>query len=811
MTFDHNTYTQQVRKILGNFKAQYQPEDPAFQHALIQVLGECFHVQPCDQEALVASKVILDELFGYSVSGFLKNHVSDPVVEQKCMSELLYGLYYGGIAYKKYKNNFEYLLIQILAEKMSGATFLRGYSFDKTVRLLAFLYKNPREGTFLLEKCFDKRFEQLIFWCKRNYYDVDLFSRLVDSEEQFTEEKFAKIVARLEQDAQDKTHELHTNFQELCSKTLALVEDMYKGLMQVVQDPDGVKKQYEALKKPLEAYLSRRITLDDFTKFTRQFGLKGYPCIAQGSSLESTSVVEKVNGFLRFVSGSTSAALSAPDLFTMMLSYILAIIAHCDATVYSPQKYTEGLKYFTISIPTCAKELEREFALSSIVQANCQTTVVVFDQSQEALFEKNRRYIQSLGAKIVHVSKNEAIELAQKIGVKKLVATMPDGSFGYGGARNCQFLLTGVIRAAYDMGKKTMREILAVSAEELSKLFTRRVLENKEGHSLFLVDDDMYIRDSHLLSAALFANENRAERIGCEGYQLGRASKYNLQYWDLLTLLSAPENVVMFPLWLDSETKAGLSAYVLKSRICLNLPQGNEEAHFLEAICGHFFLQPVYHLCGSRYPDKEIPTSFFVGLDSYAEKAISYVFFLYVTRYLIAPNRRSTAIGLPWNDDGLSASFTSLLEGFTFIADSNTQSELKTRFWAKVRGLFCDELDEYGPFLECIRSLKALDVDLVVATFAQSKKVTKHEEASLKRLGDVYKKNQQDIKLFWKFGKALGEAKQPEQELDSIKNMIEKEAGCPLVNYPITDGFYHTAVSVGKAEFCAIIQQLISK
>lgn len=811
MTLDYNTYTQKVRKILGNFKDEYKVEDPSFQHALIQVLGECFHVEPIEQDALAASKVILDELFGYTVSGFIKNHVADPEVEQKFICELLYGLYYGGIDFKKYKDNFEYLLIQILAEKMSGAAFLRGYSFDKTVRLLAFIYKNPREGTFWLEKCFDKPFLPCISCLKRNYYDVDLFARLVHSEELFTEEKFAKVIAKLEQDAQDKTHEFYTNFQELCAKTLALVEDIYKGLMQTVQDPDAIKKQYVAIKEPLEAYVSRRVTLEDFTKFTRQFGLKGYPCMSQGVSFETTSVVEKINGFLRFVSGSTSEALNSPEQFKMMLSYILAIIAHCDATAYNPQKYLEGHKYLTISIPTCAKELQREFALSSIIEANPQSTVVVFDQSTEELFEKNRRYIQTLRGRILHVSKNEALALGQKLGAKKLIATLPEGSFGYGGARNCQFLLTGVIRAAYDMGKKTMAEILALSAEVLLQLCTERVLENKEGHSLFLVDDDMYVGESVLLSAALFASMNRLERIGCEGYQLGRASKYNLHYWDLLTLLSAPENVVMFPLWLDMETKAGLSEYVIKSRICLNLPQGNEEAHFLEAIKGHFFLQPAYHLCGSRYPDNEIPTSFFVGLDRYAEKAISYVFFLYITSYLIAPTSRHTSIGLPWNDNGLSATFTNLLEAFAFITDSSTQNELKGRFWNKVREMFCDELHEYGPFLDCIRSLKALDVDLVLSTFVQGKKLTKNEEASLKKLGDVYKKNQQDIRLFWKFGKALGEAKQPEQQLDSIKNMIEKEAGCPLANYPITEGLYRTAISLGKAEFCAAIGQISKK
>lgn len=663
--------------------------------SLAEAIAACFHLPSREGDALLQAKVILDELFGYSVTQFLERYVPEQKLQQKVVTELLYGLYFSGLPFEC---ECEFLLVQLLAEKGTIAAVLQDYSEEKTTALIAYMFKKPREGTFFACRWFDARYQPLIEGLLRQYYDVALVP-------------FG--IKRLEERVEEETYQVFTLLHELAPKTVAAVLD-------IAQNND-----VSWLIKPLETF---QPTLEEVSRFVRTFGLYGYPCIFKDAFYETTSLVEKLKTCLTFISGGTGAALEKTVEFQMVLSFILAIVGN----------FGERGGPVTCSIATCGRRLKEQAAIQSLLASGQEVNIVVFDQSEKQLFDENHAYITALNKNIVHISKDEAVARAKAKGVEQLIVTHPDGSFGYGGARNCQFLLT-------------------------------------DAKPLYMVDDDMWIPSANIISASILSRHD----MGCEGYQLGRGSKYNLFYWDLPEVLLAPEKTAMFPYWLDFETKAGLSEYLIWPRLCLNLPQGSEESHFFQHAKGHFFLKPSYHLAGSRYPEGQIPTSHFVGLAEHLERAVGYYFGLSIAYYLVSPQE------LPWNK--------SMCTSFDFIAQKSTQEALKIGFWQRVRDLFLHKAPRYAAFLQSIQALLLLDVESCSVPGA----LLEHEKASLSKLKAVYKKHQEDVRYFWDMGVALSTSVDPEKALTP-----------PPACYPISTTFYLTAVSLGQAKFCDIISAI---
>ena len=401
--------------------------------------------------------------------------------------------------------------------------------------------------------------------------------------------------------------------------------------------------------------------------------------------------------------------------------------------------------------------------------------------------------------------------LAEKLGLKKLIVTSKEDFFGYGGARNCQYLLTGVIRAAFDHGNKSVGQITQMQKEPLLLFFQESVLggvvNNPFGDAIFMLDDDMLMPEANIFSAFLFASMNAGEHLGCSGLQYGRGSKYNLYFWGLDQFLQFPETTHMFPKWLDYLTGAGLSEQLTRPKVCLNLPQGNEEAHYLSLSKGHFLLQPSFHLCGSRYPNQEIPTHFFVGLAAYIDASISFVMPLFLIDYFIDPLSRNDASVLPWNVENLSSRFTSLRQGLMFI--SSKRQELEMRFWKNLREFFLEKHEKFGPILQVMQALMQLDVDATLKVFEQNQTLLASEKAALAGLSAIYKKHQEDARLFWLFGMALVASSDPSKMLDNTKNKIEKETDKKISQYSLSQSFYLMACAVGRGDFCQIVSEVV--
>ncbi len=749
-------------------------------------INACFSLKT-SLDRLSQALVILDELFRYSVTNFISKHNLSVEEATSVVSELLYGLYDLGIDPRQ---GGEYLLIQTIGAlgfQKTASDILNKLSDDETVGLISFLFSHPNEGTYRLLDLFHDRYKPLIHGLRTYYYDV---------------KQLQNTSHTLEIHAENEAKELHAAM----TKLVATIQSSLRELLGKDERSEEQLKQFLA---SFASFDEGAYTQADFLEFARIFGLSAYPPIYPEGYTENDRLLQKVLDITKIVEQQAWPLFLLPQDTQSILSFVFAVIDHLEATLRRPSKYKLGLDLLTCTIATCGKELESLSSLQSLVEgyrvlrefldkkggikiALKDYPIVVFDQSEKALFAKNKVYVERLNlryqANIIHVSRAEAEEFAKSLGIWGLVVTKPDGTFGFGGARNCQFMLTA--KACKNNDPK------AVFGDPENKI---------PGKALFLVDDDMLIPESNLFTAALFAFATKNQPLSAVGYQFGRASKFHIHFWSLKEVLEGPIERNMFPQWLDYPTLAGLSEHVLRPKFCLNLPHGNEESHSLSIAKGHFFLKPSQHISGSRYPTKLIPTKFYVGLPGYLEKMNSYSLLIYLADYFInAKGTRGTPV-LPWNDNLSGAKVSSLAESMNNASHELIKRELQARFWQRVEGFFHLELVGYRPFLRIIEELKGTDIAAACKEYERQNQLTAYEKEALERLAKVYTTLQKDAKLFWKFGTLLAQSPEPAQELEKIKEQLEFEDKVKFSEFPLTEGFYLMTRALGKGQFCDLL------
>ncbi|MCE5294788.1 MAG: hypothetical protein LLF94_09295 [Chlamydiales bacterium] len=786
-----------IKSILASFKGCNTAKQPDVLKGLTDALVDCFHLP-----IQVTGVAVISELFDFDLADFLKKHAIGDDASQTLVTEILYGLYYSDINPAVYVGCFEFLVVQILALHLSVKGIIQSYPEKKSLQFLSFLFKQPREGTFRCIKEFDSRFQSLIAGLKSHYYDADVLAETLDDRQ-------------VKDHAIAKTKELYTSFHELVDVLHISMHHLFEGIFAAAETENqrqSVKVQQQLSLKGFEPFYAYKYTEEDFGVFAKIFGLKAYPTIYHQAINENSCIVAKVQNLLKLLSGMQGLSLTLLSMrneeLRSILSFVFNIISHLEATIHKKSVYQDGVSLFTTCIATCGKDLSKECALQSVLGGYTalekflaaplnKNPVVVFDQSEDALYKKNSDYISQLNGHVIHVSKSEAEALATKLGVKNLIVTAPNGSFGFGGARNCQFFLTGVIQQAIRAGCKDVSEILLLPQSSLTTFMKKATFgtSNSMGDFIFMVDDDMYVSLSNIFTCALYAKECQNDLVGCGGYQYGRGSKYNLSFWNLSDILAGKDHEKLFPEWVTVQTLADISESLIRPKFCINVPMGNEENNFITISRGHSFLQPAYHLCGSRYPKRAIPTHFFVGLDTCFKKSLPYVLLLYLSEYFISSTSRHVPTTLPWNDNYTrpDKQYMSLKQ----TCQEMREQEVAARFWKKVHDFFILEKEEYHRFLRIKNQLAALDVEAVLTDFTKKNQLTEPEMASLTSLGEVYKSAQKDMELFWKLGSALT----PTQVLEDV-------FPSNLEGYPLTEGLYLLAKSLGKGEFCSLIKQI---
>ncbi len=626
--------------------------------------------------------------------------------------ELMYAAYYESPLPDAARDFLFLQTVAVKADRKVLRCLLANFSTSEKLKLILFAFTHYREGSFvILEEL--QEFKTLIRGLRKNYFDVQLFSRLV-------ERKPSEIIDALNLQAVQETKELYPIFREFVARFADYIIGIYK---QAGKELEG---------RSIYSDLFTEYSYSDFENFIKLFGLRGYPPIFVSDPDEPDSLLAKCKALSLFNN-------LQPVHVQQIHSFFSAILRHIQAIKHD--LYKEGVLLFSVAIATARKDLSKSPTLVTLLEAYeglPRNPIYVYDHSDEPLFAKNGRYIKKLNrlykSSIVHVSRDEALE---KMPVKGLIE-----HFGFGGARNCQYLLAPT-------------------------------------SLILMLDDDMELPVTSIRSSALGALDAKKGFIGYVGFQKGRVTKTDIRYWDLHDVLHTPEK--LFPKWSDSPSWAGISECLTKPKICLNLPYGCEERHLNSLIKTHYFLQPAYHLAGTRYPTGPMPTKPYVGLEGYLEKSIPQALLIGMISTLVDPTNSEGRCALPWNDPHMH--FSSLEDALCYMAKGDVQKEVAKRFYKNLADFFNGRYPSF--YYDSLQRLMSLDVDAVKLPLATSAQ----EKRSLKAICSLYKDFQQDARLFWQSGKTLTFSDNPA--------------------YPLTRGLCLLNRSLGQGEFSQLVRLLL--
>lgn len=367
-------------------------------------------------------------------------------------------------------------------------------------------------------------------------------------------------------------------------------------------------------------------------------------------------------------------------------SFYEAAYRHVKALSNAPAEYIKGIEMMTIALPTKGKELSQFAWVHSTTSAldfftkhfklSYKVPVFIFDQSDEPLFAKNRAYMKSLDANIIHIGREAILKLAKRLKIEALLVTDPPHDFGFGGARNAIFLLMPLLKYYYTKGV----DVDSVKQDALLRDFQEVVLEEKRGPSVIhMGDDDVLLPRSTFFSDALFAAEHQDEYFARYGYLSGRKTIGIDTTFDLKQLLTKVEDLILQHKMQHSPFSHGMACLLTKPKLCLNVPFGTEEAYLFAMKQYHFdFRETSYHLSGYRFPNKLMPQNRFSGLSDYLSAHYRYIHSMRLVVDLIDPtNRRESSI-LPWNQKDMP--FRNLKEAIQAITQDTTIKEMQTQF-----------------------------------------------------------------------------------------------------------------------------------
>lgn len=625
---------------------------------------------------------ILTALFAKIIKGFdFEANISKKKGKRRLLSELLFQLQCRQfpIQHLRSKKQFEFYLLQLIGS-FSSQEIWKELSFTEQVQFIGFCYAFYNEGSYhLLKKC---PLNALCEPLEKGFIDNSALWRTFENKSQITE------------------------------------KDVEHFLQRVVEYKEEELEKLTKLLTPLSKDAVRRF-VDVFGYYEHQVPVS--MLVVQNG----TSLVEKLK---------TLTDQTFKD----------AILLHIEALTNHPEWYQEGLKNIVHALPTAGKDLSKlawlETTAKSIFVRN--HPIFVFDQSDTKLFQKNNRYIRKLSKKtavpIVHIGKQEIIELAKKLNVEKLVVTDNKGNFGYGGARNAVFLL-----APYLAGKKDP--------------------------FILMGDDDVYVPCCSIYSDALFAYKHKDDYICRYGYVKGRfAADVNFSF---ANVMEQPHTLLTQCYWLDAPYPHGMAGILTKWKFCLNLPFGQEENHMLSIPYTFFdFRKPLIHLAGARYPvSAKLPTNRYSGIAVYLKKSFVDIFQRLLVTELLDPSNRFESCALPWN----KMQFASFKETLDFLKDPCTAEAMKSQFWKNLK-----------------RSVAGFTTKSTTDTITSAEALTEiHEQ---KKCHKLFGKIVEEIPYYREFS-----LRATSQGSEAARLLIETSSHKSITELPLTYSLYLVCKAVG--------------
>lgn len=804
----------------------------------------------------------------FTFSTFISQRIPDKKEANSFMTAILYGLYFRNInLYTLYqlvvmyrrpvKEQLELIMIQLAAESISPNTLqnmIVDLSLQQRLYLILLAFTNYREGSYhILTQCallhngkapVDIAMKRIIEETRKFYFDHNKLHALMNSTDEIDEKSIPQIAQALEEDARQQTEEFAALFQALIPLMISSPVRVFEAIQKVQvpgssidENTTGRKEAEEnekRLKQTLGQFNDSSYTFEQFHDFVKIFGSRDqqpyYPFVKY--QCPDNSLVEKTKRMLfLFREPFLTAQTDGQDvLFFFSVAY--TIIKHMNLLHHRPSQLRDSLGLMTCAIPTKGKALKTLPSLFSIARGLRAVVnhldgvlpqktdlknypVFVFDQSDAALFRENCQYITELNRQhncsIIHVSYEDALALAKRIGVDDFLDTTGTGSFGYGGMRNSVFFLAPVLKQAFKSGCNSLKEVLTTDSATLNKWFREHVLD-KSDDTIFMCDDDMEIPEANIFSHLLFTHDSKGNYTGIEGLNFGRDSKV-IRFPSLQKLLDTPIDNVLFPKWLNYAFETGMSEQVLKPKCCLNLPFGAEEGHVALLFESDPFNRLSIHLSGPRFPSKEIPTHFFIGLHEPLKKYIPYSLLITMAQDLLDPLNRKGVCVFPWNSEKEVRSHTCLRDVLQHVSSEGCIMEMKQRFWRNVHELFYPMENRKMLLRDNMNELINMDIAAVLKAFQSQEHLDKKHTASLEAIGDVYRHAQQDAIIARDFGLTVLESAQTREldatSIETCMQTTESKHHIARDQFPLTHGLCLMFKVVGCAEFDAQAAKLL--
>ncbi len=717
---------------------------------VIDIFVQAFKESNNNKQA--CADLLLQQLFwllSFDFKLFLESLHLTPTETIRYISYLLYAIYYREIplaALAAFGNteHIEYFLLCMTAESLKQKkmkSILQRLPLNKQLRLGSYCALYVREGTWMIFNLLAHLRHQDLSWnllfkhLRNKYYDAAYLNSFLSSFNLQSTPTLKSIVEALEKHADSQIVEIVKLLPKLIDTMILFIKNERKIL---------IEKLF--CKFSLQNY-----SFDELKDFFLIFGLKGH--VLNDSTINnptgSASLVNLLQALLNLF--QMTPQVMTPDKQQQIL-FILDLCRHLYAFHReSPQPYAKGLKHLVFALPTRGIDLPEQPWLTSVLEGlkaietylkkrnPSKSTIqmppiVIFDQSLAKEFKKNDKYIkaaaQEYGIGILHFSKLETFKLAQKLGIKSWIRTSRSSYFGYGGARNCAFLLAPVIAAAYRKGKCTVQEILMLQTKELSALYNKAVL-GKQGQdfSIHMGEDDVAIPPSNLFSDVLFSATWQKLYFTRSMECSGRTTQSVYPFLDLKSILEAPSTC--FFTSTNTLFRGAMKGMLSKPRFCLPIPIGNEELHVIPSHESFFhFHQANIHLAGTRFPNNEIPQSPLDGILTVLKEQLPYRFHITLSAILTDSQNQFSRRIYPWNDLVVRAfgKIQTLNDLWNFASSFDVIQELKQRFWGNVEALFDDKNSEII-LRKCLKAL--IEVNLSVEAPAELKQFyeTMQEEA----------------------------------------------------------------------------------
>ena len=697
-------------------------------------------------------------------------------------------------------------MLQITAEQVSPRRLqriLKKPVLNEQILLIAYCFKNYREGAYVilreLEREFasrhDKQSIQLIEGLRRSYYDKYKLMSLVSNCLPEEVENIDWILRTLEDDSKKQVKMVQASIERLVPLMIEFPLNMYRTIDEIKRRTIGSaytsslqeytlaeEKRHELLLS-FKKYEIQQFTGEDYLNFLRVFGLYGHvPLLMyQGQYLMSDLLVDKL-GFLIKIFNDFSLLTQAihteiPDYF----AFIWTILMHMTAFKNHPEKYQWGLGKLTYAISTKGKLLELQPTLPSLLKSlktlvdhlNHQMKeptllnhypIFVFDQSEDPIFLKNNRMIEKLNntfnSQVVHISLQQALNLAHKLGIHQLIETTPTGQMGYAGARNCVFFLAPVLKHGFLSGCRSIEDVLNAPSKDLSKFMQEFSIgginpECPHGESILMIDDDVEIAESNLFSHALFLEQCGSSYSISSGYCSGRLTKLDVRFQSLEDLLRDYRTTYSSISWFTLPTSAVFSECVSKSLLCFNLPFGNEENQFSFYRQLNPFLQTSIHLGGTRFPKKHLPTHFFVGLEEHLKTYIPYSLHIAMISDLLDPLDKRGFCIFPWRGSSSPKRYSCLRELLMTLTDSDVIEKMQISFWRNVSLLLYATQDDHMMLQKQLLNLLHMDSLKAFKQVDFHDRLLAGEKRPLRAIDQLYQFYRQDAGYLFEYMRGI--------------------------------------------------------